>query len=151
MAHLAHLCQKLRFHAIQKITLNPNMFKLKLLLLLRYRLKSREMVTPSYFNIWIFRYFSGNLLTVVALLKCQKLRSHATTMFVISLAVSDLLFCTINLPLTASRYVHEKWILGQDMCRYLMIIFVIHNKCLPPIYLFSCGCIIAYGTYCGYA
>ena len=52
-----------------------------------------------------FRYFSGNLLTVVALLKCQKLRSHATTMFVISLAVSDLLFCTINLPLTASRQI----------------------------------------------
>lgn len=61
--------------------------------------------------------FSGNLLTVVALLKCQKLRSHATTMFVISLAVSDLLFCTINLPLTASRYVHEEWRLGPEMCR----------------------------------
>ena len=59
----------------------------------------------------------GNLLTVVALLKCQKLRSHATTMFVISLAVSDLLFCTINLPLTASRYVHEEWRLGTEMCR----------------------------------
>ena len=41
---------------------------------------------------------SGNLLTIVALLKCQKLRSHATTMFVISLAIMDLLFCTINLP-----------------------------------------------------
>ena len=70
-----------------------------------------------------FRYFSGNLLTVVALLKCQKLRSHATTMFVISLAVSDLLFCTINLPLTASRYVHEKWILGPDMCRWANNLF----------------------------
>ena len=76
-----------------------------------------EMVTPIL--IFVFSFISGNLLTVVALLKCQKLRSHATTMFVISLAVSDLLFCTINLPLTASRYVHEKWILGQDMCRYL--------------------------------
>ena len=47
---------------------------------------------------------AGNLLTVVALLRCQKLRSHATTAFVISLAVSDLLFSAINLPLTASRY-----------------------------------------------
>ena len=48
--------------------------------------------------------FAGNLLTVVALLRCQKLRVHATTAFVISLAVSDLLFSAINLPLTASRY-----------------------------------------------
>ena len=46
---------------------------------------------------------TGNLLTVVALLRCQKLRVHATTAFVISLAVSDLLFSAINLPLTASR------------------------------------------------
>ena len=44
-----------------------------------------------------------NLLTVVALLRCQKLRAHATTAFVISLAASDLLFSAINLPLTASR------------------------------------------------
>ena len=36
----------------------------------------------------------GNLLTVVALLRCQKLRSHATTAFVISLAASDLLSVT---------------------------------------------------------
>ena len=76
------------------------------------------------FLTMIFRYMiAGNLLTVVALLKCQKLRSHATTMFVISLAVSDLLFCTINLPLTASRYVHEKWILGPDMCRWANNLF----------------------------
>ena len=46
---------------------------------------------------------AGNLLTVVALLRCQKLRAHATTAFVISLAASDLLFSAINLPLTASR------------------------------------------------
>ena len=69
-------------------------------------------------NVYLFFFlFSGNLLTVVALLRCQKLRSHATTMFVISLAVSDLLFCSINLPLTASRYVHEEWRLGSEMCR----------------------------------
>jgi len=74
-------------------------------------------------SIFTFVGITGNLLTVVALLKCQKLRSHATTMFVISLAVSDLLFCTINLPLTASRYVHEKWILGQDMCRLFPFFF----------------------------
>ena len=53
--------------------------------------------------------WTGNLLTVVALLRCAKLRVHATTAFVISLAVSDLLFSAINLPLTASRYIHEEW------------------------------------------
>lgn len=44
----------------------------------------------------------GNLLTILALSKCAKLR-NATTAFVISLCTADLLFCTINLPPTASR------------------------------------------------
>jgi len=74
-------------------------------------------------SIFTFVGITGNLLTVVALLKCQKLRSHATTMFVISLAVSDLLFCSINLPLTASRYVHEEWRLGSEMCRLFPFFF----------------------------
>lgn len=54
-------------------------------------------VTPS------FLFISGNLVTIIALSRSVKLRVHATTAFVISLCVSDLLFCSINLPLTASR------------------------------------------------
>ena len=38
----------------------------------------------------------GNLLTVVALTRDKKLRQQATTFFVISLAISDLLFCALN-------------------------------------------------------
>lgn len=66
---------------------------------------------------------TGNLLTVVALSRCVKLRSHATTAFVISLAISDLLFCSINLPLTASRYIHEEWLLGETMCQLYPFFF----------------------------
>ena len=39
---------------------------------------------------------AGNLLTVVALTRDKKLRQQATTFFVISLAISDLLFCALN-------------------------------------------------------
>jgi len=71
----------------------------------------------------------GNLLTVVALLRCQKLRSHATTAFVISLAISDLLFSAINLPLTASRYIHEAWTLGTTLCRIFPFFFYGNVAC----------------------
>ena len=56
---------------------------------------------------------SGNLLTILALSKDNKLRAKATTSFIISLSVSDLLFCGFNLPLTAVRYFHQAWILGR--------------------------------------
>ncbi|XP_068244510.1 LOW QUALITY PROTEIN: protein trapped in endoderm-1-like [Palaemon carinicauda] len=73
--------------------------------------------------IFILVGVSGNLVTIVALSRSPKLRVHATTAFVISLCVSDLLFCTINLPLTASRYIHEAWVLGDTLCSVFPFFF----------------------------
>ena len=60
---------------------------------------------------------------MVALIRSRKLRVHATTAFVLSLAASDLIFCLFNLPLTASRYIHESWILGETLCRLFPFFF----------------------------
>ena len=45
-----------------------------------------------------------NTVTLVTLLKSKKLRSQATSQFVLSLTVSDLLYCSICLPMTADIY-----------------------------------------------
>jgi len=66
---------------------------------------------------------TGNLLTVVALTRDKKLRLQATTSFVISLAISDLLFCAINLPLTAVRYIQQEWTLGPVLCKMFPFFF----------------------------
>ncbi|KAF7396503.1 protein trapped in endoderm-1 [Vespula maculifrons] len=65
----------------------------------------------------------GNLVTVIALLKYTRLRRHATTAFVISLSVSDLIFSAVNLPLTASRYLNEAWVLGDTLCQIFPLFF----------------------------
>ncbi|XP_071580394.1 protein trapped in endoderm-1 [Temnothorax nylanderi] len=65
----------------------------------------------------------GNLITVIALLKYTKLRRHATTAFVISLSISDLIFSAVNLPLTASRYLNEAWVLGETLCTLFPLFF----------------------------
>lgn len=65
----------------------------------------------------------GNLITVLALLKYARLRKHATTAFVISLSVSDLIFSSVNLPLTASRYLYEAWVLGDALCQVFPLFF----------------------------
>lgn len=64
----------------------------------------------------------GNLITILALTRCAKLR-NATTAFVVSLCTADLLFCAINLPPTASRYIHQSWILGETLCRLFPFFF----------------------------
>uniref|UniRef100_A0A2P2IDF3 Protein trapped in endoderm-1-like n=1 Tax=Hirondellea gigas TaxID=1518452 RepID=A0A2P2IDF3_9CRUS len=73
--------------------------------------------------IFIFVGVAGNLTTIIALSRSVKLRVHATTAFIISLCISDLLFCTINLPLTASRYIHEEWVLGDVLCSIFPFFF----------------------------
>ncbi|KAG8192723.1 hypothetical protein JTE90_009746 [Oedothorax gibbosus] len=64
----------------------------------------------------------GNLLTIIALTRCNKLR-NATTAFVVSLAVADFLFCAFCLPLTATRYVYKEWILGDELCTLFPFFF----------------------------
>lgn len=65
----------------------------------------------------------GNLITILALYRCPKLKSHATTAFVLSLCISDLLFCSVNLPLTAARYIQEAWTLGDFLCKVFPVLF----------------------------
>ncbi|XP_036319876.1 protein trapped in endoderm-1 [Rhagoletis pomonella] len=65
----------------------------------------------------------GNLITIIALLKCPKIRGHATTAFILSLSVSDLLFCSFSLPLTAVRYYEEGWTFGETLCKIFPVIF----------------------------
>ncbi|KAH0540351.1 protein trapped in endoderm-1 [Cotesia glomerata] len=65
----------------------------------------------------------GNLVTVIALMKYTRLRRHATTAFVISLSISDLIFSAVNLPLTASRYLNEAWVLGETLCQIFPLFF----------------------------
>ncbi|XP_013789554.1 protein trapped in endoderm-1-like isoform X2 [Limulus polyphemus] len=72
--------------------------------------------------IFIVIGFLGNFITILALCRCTMLR-NATTAFVISLCTSDFLFCTINLPLTASRYIHQAWLLGDTACSLFPFFF----------------------------
>ncbi|XP_076363549.1 protein trapped in endoderm-1-like [Tachypleus tridentatus] len=72
--------------------------------------------------IFIITGLLGNLLTILALCRSVKLR-NATTAFVISLCTADFLFCAINLPLTASRYIHQSWLQGETLCSLFPFFF----------------------------
>ncbi|XP_056646332.1 protein trapped in endoderm-1-like [Diorhabda sublineata] len=65
----------------------------------------------------------GNLVTIIALIRCPKLRIHATTAFVLSLCSSDLIFCLVNLPLTAARYIYQAWVFGNALCKLFPVLF----------------------------
>ena len=61
----------------------------------------------------------GNMFTILALIR-STLRTHPTTMCLISLAISDLIFSVYNLPLMAHKFFHrgcEFMCLDWHMCK----------------------------------
>ncbi|KAG7164897.1 G-protein coupled receptor moody-like 3 [Homarus americanus] len=55
---------------------------------------------------------TGNFLTILALLRCPRVR-NVTAAFIISLCVADFLFCVLVLPWEVSRFLAGKWIWGE--------------------------------------
>ena len=87
---------------------------------------SIELATRNEALIWIetvlfavinVAAFSGNLLTFYAVYRNQRLRT-LSNMFVIALAVSDILMSTCCMPFTVATLFHGRWIFGETFCRF---------------------------------
>ncbi|GAB0098128.1 G-protein coupled receptor moody [Sergentomyia squamirostris] len=109
----------------------------------------------------------GNLITIVALARCKKVR-NATALFVINLSCSDLLFCCFNLPLAASTFWYRGWRHGNTMCklfplfRYGLLavslftilaitinryVMIVHPRIYPRIYMRKYLALMIAGTW----
>lgn len=66
--------------------------------------------------------FTGNLLTLLAIPYAQRkgtldfTRYDSTTLFILNLAFSDLLYCTFNLPMYSMQFFMGWWPLGHTAC-----------------------------------
>ncbi|XP_069673754.1 G-protein coupled receptor moody isoform X2 [Periplaneta americana] len=58
----------------------------------------------------------GNLLTIVALIRCPRVRNVAAA-FIVSLCIADFMFCTCVLPFSSSRFIYGRWIHGDFLCQ----------------------------------
>lgn len=84
--------------------------------------ENAEFELSTICNNHICDLFAGNLITLLALIRCPKLRNHATTAFIISLCISDLFFCAISMPLQAIRYAMKEWTLGDTLCQIFPVV-----------------------------
>ncbi|XP_029774383.1 C-C chemokine receptor type 5-like [Suricata suricatta] len=74
-----------------------------------------RLLPPLYSLVFIFG-FAGNLLVVLVLINCKRLRSM-TDIYLLNLAISDLLFL-LTLPFWA-HYAADQWVFGNRMCQLL--------------------------------
>ncbi|CAO1417066.1 unnamed protein product [Diamesa serratosioi] len=63
----------------------------------------------------------GNLLTIIALIRCPKVRNVAAD-FIISLCAADCLFCAVVLPFMAMRFIQGSWTHGDFLCTVIPFI-----------------------------
>ncbi len=68
-----------------------------------------------YFIIFFLGFF-GNLLVSVVVVK-QKHMRNVTNLFILNLAISDVLMCLFAVPFTPLQSFTGKWIFGSVLCR----------------------------------
>ncbi|XP_054163941.1 G-protein coupled receptor moody-like [Oppia nitens] len=86
--------------------------------------KEVAIIASTFSILVIIVGIIGNILTIIALVKgSPNLQSHATTKFIVNLAVSDLMFSALNLPLTTVRYMTRSWPFGSFLCHWFPFFF----------------------------
>ncbi|XP_037051806.1 protein trapped in endoderm-1-like [Bradysia coprophila] len=69
------------------------------------------------FIIFTMVGFIGNSITTVALLRDRNIRQHSTTAFILSLCISDLIFASFCLPVTAAAFLNSELMHHDPICK----------------------------------
>ncbi|OCT57887.1 probable G-protein coupled receptor 83 [Xenopus laevis] len=74
----------------------------------------KALLIVAYSVIIVMSLF-GNMLVCHVVMKNKRMHS-ATSLFIVNLAVSDIMITLLNTPFTLVRFVNSTWVFGKDMC-----------------------------------
>ncbi|XP_074906536.1 G-protein coupled receptor 83 isoform X1 [Buteo buteo] len=74
----------------------------------------KALLVTAYSFIIVFSLF-GNVLVCHVVVKIKRVHS-ATSLFIVNLAVADIMITLLNTPFTLARFVNSTWIFGKGMC-----------------------------------
>ncbi|NXH97523.1 GPR83 protein, partial [Pachycephala philippinensis] len=74
----------------------------------------KALLIAAYSFIIVFSLF-GNVLVCHVVIKTKRVHS-ATSLFIVNLAVADIMITLLNTPFTLARFVNSTWIFGKGMC-----------------------------------
>ncbi|NWT53761.1 GPR83 protein, partial [Erythrocercus mccallii] len=74
----------------------------------------KALLIAAYSFIIVFSLF-GNVLVCHVVIKTKRVHS-ATSLFIVNLAVADIMITLLNTPFTLVRFVNSTWIFGKGMC-----------------------------------
>ena len=68
------------------------------------------------YAVIIITALCANIIVIVVITSSRQLRT-VTNVFFVSLAVSDLLVASVNMPLQLLSQLHNEWTLGEPLCK----------------------------------
>ncbi|CAN0294941.1 unnamed protein product [Lampetra fluviatilis] len=74
----------------------------------------KALLIVAYSVIIVISLF-GNALVCHVVIKNKRMQS-ATSMFIVNLAIADIMITTLNTPFTLVRFVNSNWVFGKTMC-----------------------------------
>ncbi|CAI4221617.1 unnamed protein product [Auanema sp. JU1783] len=83
-----------------------------------YDPSTEEHVTIAFFIIYSFQFvmgFIGNTAVLFLTLRNQRLQT-VQNLFMVNLAVADLVVCLFSLPITPITNIYKNWYFGEKMC-----------------------------------
>ncbi|XP_013786636.2 alpha-2Db adrenergic receptor-like [Limulus polyphemus] len=106
-----------------------------------YHYHGLSVVVPMSLALVVFIILSvmGNLMVIVTVLRHKEMRTR-TNMFLVNLAVADLLTAVIDMPISLVTMIHGDWVLGEFFCKLngftmaLLLICSIHTLMYISIY-----------------
>ncbi|XP_009564673.2 G-protein coupled receptor 83 [Cuculus canorus] len=74
----------------------------------------KALLIMAYSFIIVFSLF-GNVLVCHVVIKTKRIHS-ATSLFIVNLAIADIMITLLNTPFTLAHFVNSTWIFGKGMC-----------------------------------
>ncbi len=77
-------------------------------------------------------FLLGNGLIIYIILKRRLYKNSCTHCYIINVAIADLCFTLICVPITMSAYIYDEWIFGKFMCKFenLLMFSSVQAACL---------------------
>jgi KISS1 receptor len=91
-----------------------------------------HIYVPIAWSIIVLVGVIGNGLVLYILLKRKLLKDSCTNCYIANVAIADLSFTLIVVPITMSAYIYKDWIFGEFMCHFinLLIFSSLQSTCL---------------------
>lgn len=91
-----------------------------------------NIIVPILWSLIIIFGVLGNGLIIYIILKRRLYKNSCTNCYIINVAIADLCFTLICVPITMSAYIYKEWIFGEFMCQFenLLIFSSVQAACL---------------------